>query len=405
MRVMIVARLFSGLADGLNEGRWLPRGVPAISRLLEGLAARDDIETLTVFACKDDYDGWFRSARCIEVKPIGRVAILPWAPRPGLARLGLDGKLREISHLTRCLWFYFRFRPDVTYFTNANFVTAGVFARLRLGRVILRFLGLHPEQKRLAEAHGGLQRWLYRSPFNRVICSLDGSGGGAYLPKLINQATPLNVLLNGVDHRSSDPDTIAGIKRQYGLGERPLVSFVGRLEANKGCREFLEAVCDLLRNGELSFDAAIVGDGSLFGELEQRIADSGMQQRVCLVGSVPHETIGSWLELTSIYVSLNYFGSLSNANLEAVAAGKCVIILEKDATTQTDIETESVLPHECVIRIDRENMVEALAATLKRLISEPKEIAVYSERARLVSEATFATWENRIEREIDLISA
>jgi len=402
---MVVSRLFSGLADGLAEGRWLPRGVPAISRLLEGLAERDDIEILTVFTCKDAYGERFVSTCSREVEPIGQVVILPWAPRPNLARFGLDGKLREISHLMRCLWLYFRFRPDVTYFTNANFVAAGVFARLRLGRVVLRFLGLHPEQKRLAEARGGLQRWLYRSAFSQVICSLDGSGGAAYLPKLIHHATPMKVLLNGVDDRPGDPNIMTEIKRKHGLGDRPIVSFVGRLEANKGCREFLEAVCEVSRNEGISFDTVIVGDGSLYRELEQRIVDARLENRIHLIGSVPHATIGSWLELTSIYVSLNYFGNLSNANLEAVAAGKCVIVLDKDATTHTDLETEDVLPLDCVIRIDRDDIVNVLAATLKRLILEPDEVAAYSKRARLLSEETFSSWENRVDREIDLITA
>ena len=62
-----------------------------------------------------------------------------------------NGKLREASHLLRCLWLWLRFRPHVTYFTNASFPVAAVFARLGLSRVILRLLGLHPHQYQVAD--------------------------------------------------------------------------------------------------------------------------------------------------------------------------------------------------------------------------------------------------------------
>ena len=38
MKVLVVARLFSGLAESLSRGRWEPSGVPAIYKLLEALA-------------------------------------------------------------------------------------------------------------------------------------------------------------------------------------------------------------------------------------------------------------------------------------------------------------------------------------------------------------------------------
>ena len=104
IRVMVVARLFSGLADGLAEEAWRPHGVPAIYRLLEALAAREDVELLTVFANKDENGGRFARGNEFEMPPLGRVVILPWVPRNWLAVLGLDGKLREAGHLLRCLW-------------------------------------------------------------------------------------------------------------------------------------------------------------------------------------------------------------------------------------------------------------------------------------------------------------
>jgi len=405
MRVMVVARLFSGLADSLSGGTWEPKGVPAIYHLLEGLAARPDIELLTVFTCKDAFDGKFKHARQLTIDPIGDVVILPWAPRPLLARFGFDGKLRELSHLIRCLKLHGKFRPDTTYWTNANFLIAGLFAQLGLSRTVLRFLGIHPEQKRLALGDGRLQRWFYQSPFDLAICSLDGSGGRAYLPKLLSAATPLEVILNGVDRLQPCPGMVAGLREKYGFGGRPIVAFVGRLEANKGCREFVLAAKKVLERRPNSIDVVVVGGGTMFDELQGIASTSKSRDRIHMIGQVSHAEVPAWLEIASVYISINHYGSLSNANLEAVSAGKCVVILEKDPATHTDEETEDVLPIDSVVRINRHDIENALADTLIDLVDSPEKIAQYAERARQVAARTFRTWEERIDHEIDLIRA
>ena len=52
LRVLCLSRLFGGLKSGLAAGKWDPAGVPAIYRLLEGLAADRDVELLTVFSAE-----------------------------------------------------------------------------------------------------------------------------------------------------------------------------------------------------------------------------------------------------------------------------------------------------------------------------------------------------------------
>ncbi len=403
IRVMVVARLFSGLADGLVEGVWRPRGVPAIYRLLEGLAAREDVELLTVFANKDENGGRFACGSEFETPPLGRVVILPWTPRRWLAVLRLDGKLREASHLLRCLWLWLRFHPHLVYATNANFPVAALFARLGLSRVVLRLLGLHPDHCRVAESKGGLQRWLYHAPFDHVVCSLDGSGVDYYLPRLIAPQVPRSVLLNGVDPRLPDRQAVARIARSHGKDGSPVVLFIGRLEWNKGCREFVEGVLDVLSRRPGSLRAVLVGDGSLHEELTRCIAAARAEDQVLLAGSVPHEEVAAWLARADVYVSLNHLGNLSNANLEAIAAGKCMIILDADPQTHTDTETARLIPDSVVLRINRGDMVRNLAWTLESLLDTPERIASYAAAASRLGKELLQPWDQRIETETDLI--
>ena len=405
LRVMVVARLFSGLVESLDTGQWQPRGVPAIYKLLEALADDPEVEPLFVFACKDAEAGArVAGRRAVEVDRLGgRVLILPYRRHPWLAALGLDGKLRELNHLLRCLWIYARFRPAVSYFTNANFAAAGIFARLGLGRMILRFMGLHPEQKRLAEARGGLQRWLYQAPFDHVICTQEGSGAEYYLPRLLRPGTPLLIPLNGVDRRSVDPAAVAAIRRRLGRDKRPLVLFIGRLEANKGCDEFVTAMITLLRARPGAARAAVVGTGSQYEALAARVNAEGMAGDILLTGAIPHSEVGAYLHLASIYVSLNQFGNLSNANLEAIVAGKCMILPEADPATHTDEITERLLPRDVIARLARDDLVGGLVKVLRELLDRPQEIARRAAATTALGHRLLDSWDARIATEMAII--
>ncbi len=403
IRVMVVVRLFSGLADGLAKEAWRPHGVPAIYRLLEALGAHEDVELLTVFANKDDNGDRFARGSEFEMLPLGRVVILPWAPRNWLAALGLDDKLREVTHLLRCLLLWLRFRPHLVYATNANFPVAALFARLGLSRVVLRLLGLHPDQYKVAESTWGLQRWLYHAPFDHVVCSLDGSGVDYYLPRLISPQVPCSVLLNGVDPQLPDGEAVARIAQSHGEDGSPVVLFIGRLEWNKGCREFVDGVLELLSHRPGSLCAVLVGDGSLHDELAGRIVAARAEDQVLLAGSVPHGEVAAWLARADVYVSLNHLGNLSNANLEAMAAGTCMIILDTDPMTHTDMETARLIPEDAALRVGRKDMAGNLARALESLLDEPGKIESYAAAAKRLGREMLQPWDLRIETETDLI--
>jgi glycosyltransferase involved in cell wall biosynthesis len=402
-RVLAVLRLYSGLADSLDRGEWRPHGVPAVYKLLEALAARPEIELETVFATKDDFRGRFARARSFVLPPIGGVHILPYRPRRWLMRVGLDGPWRELRHLLACLRLYSRFRPQVAYFANANMVPAGVFARLGLCRTVLRFLGIFAAQKSIVEGRGKrLVRWLYRAPFTRAICTMDGSGAEYYLPRLLRPGVPLDILLNGVDRRTVPPAEIAALRARLAPGDGPVIGFLGRLEPYKGCEEFVEALLRLqaLRPG--GFSGLVVGDGSLRAALERKFAAA--DARIRFAGAIPHDDVPKHLAVTDVYVSLNRYGNVSNANLEAIAAGRCMILLEGDPALHVDDDTERLIPRDAVERVPRAGTVEALAVALARLVDDPGEITRRAAATSALGARILDSWERRVAREIELIT-
>lgn len=391
-----MARLFSGLADSLSQGRWEPSGVPAIYKLLEALSRARDVE-LTLILLSRDADARFARAQTLKIEPFGIEAlILPW-------HQSLPNALNELRQTWRVLRAIASWRPQVAYFTNAGFVAAGLAARLKLAPVVLRFLGIFPIHKELAAGRRKLARWFYRAPFAHAVCSQDGSGGEYFLAQLLDRKVPLSVLLNGVDAAPVDARDIDAVRKRFALDSRPVIIFVGRLVAYKGADEFVAALEQLESLRPNAFQALLVGAGPLRTDLASRISRSGLAGRVHFAGAVAHKDVAAHLAASDIYVSLNRNGGLSNANLEALAYGKCMLMLEKDPASRTDVATGEIVPSDIVQRLPREDSAQALARTLAGLIDKPDEIAARAARTGAFARQGLEGWDARIAREIEII--
>lgn len=398
VRVLLVSRLFTGLIASLESGQWRPTGVPAIYKLVEGLAADPGVEPLFVFTVKDEPTARkFPRRQEVTLAELGaRAVILPYHR---------NGLVRELSHLWWCLWLWFRHRARVSYFTNANFATGAVFARLGLGRTVLRFMGMFPFHKRLVEdSRGAVLRWLFRSPWSQVVCTLEGSGAEHYLPQLVGEGSPVAILLNGVDAAPPPPADIGSLKAKLGLqADLPVVLFLGRLETYKGCDDFVDGMLMLLQRRPGCCQAVVLGDGQRLQALRQKVAEAGKEQQVHVIGAVPHAQVPSWMAATDVYVSLNRHGNLANTNLEAMAAGRCMLVLAADPATHVDLVTEQVLPISAAPRVSRSETPDSLADEVEKLLADPQAVERYAVAVRAVAAAKLKDWPARINHEIEMI--
>lgn len=399
MKVMVVGRLFSGLAETLADDDWRPAGVPAFYRLLEGLADDPDIELLTVLT------GSERRQRYDNPR-IGPVVVLPH--RGGFGGR-IDMALTMLAHLFACLWLYAKHRPDVVYVTNANFHIAALLARLGLGRVVLRFLGIFDQHRRLARGgarswRGRIEAWLFRSPFAQVVCSQDGSDPQAILPRLLRPGVPCDIRLNGVDSSPPSAPRMAEIRATHGLGSRPVVTFLGRMETYKGADDFLAGALDFLDRHPDGADILIVGAGPRLAAIAEQAAASAHRDRLHIVGAVPHSDVGAYLAVSDIYVSLNRYGNLSNANLEAMAMGLCLVLLASDKAVPVDTMTDTLVPAEAALRVARDETPRSLNETLAGLIANPDEISRRKDASGRLAAQLLESWPARIEADMAILT-
>jgi len=401
VKVLVVSRLFSGFAQPLANGHWPPAGAPAIYKLLEGLADDPEIELSVIFTAKDARTDAMldETTQSLTIPRLGVTA--------RVLRFHAASPVREFLHAVAVLIAILRLRPDATYFTNANLVAAALAARFGVTQSILRFMGLFPHEKAVADGGGrAIVRWLYRSPFSLALCTEEGSGAKIYLPRLLKETVPLHVVLNGVDAPETPGEDRAALCSRAGLpDDRPLVLFVGRLESYKGALEFGRAVQAVLSDRPDAFTAVMIGNGSCLEQLQ------GIRQEIegaggCfhLAGDVPHDRVLAWYRASDVYVSLNMHGNLSNANLEAIACGVCLVLPESDPKTSTDLVTDELIPADAAIRLPRNDTAVSLAGVLMTLVDDPERRKRMRKALAKAAPRLSQSWATRIRWELDTIA-
>lgn len=413
-KILYVTRLHKGLINSIKNKKWQPSGVPAVYKLLEALAAKDFDITL-VLICNDREEGeHFQESQQFRLQsPNIHVHVLPYN-----ITYHLPGRrIRRLTHLIRnilyCFTLFQKKRFAICYFTKSNPEIAAFLACFTSACVVLRFLGITDDIRRIIKSplniRDRLYQLLFRAPFSLVICSQDGSGGEFYLREVLRPKIPLWVPINGVGPfekiGSTNHDTDATLKicRDQFIGKK-IILFVGRLEQKKGGREFIEAMIALTKDRG-DFVAFIIGTGSLLNELESQIQRARVNNSVKLIGALPHRDIPNWLDWAHIYVSMNLEGNISNTNLEAMLAGKCLVCPEPDTERHIDEFTSTWLPEGTYFTVDRQRLASSLEEILRHILDHPELIKSTGMKLKQFAKNNTQTWTERIDAETELLQS
>lgn len=409
MKVIFVIRMFSGLIDSIEKKEWKPYGVPAIYKLIEHLdkkAAKLDILLL----CKTEKESkTIKGIKKIQFNNLNANFYVFQYHRFGISSYKLRQFYNDCIQFSKVLYkFFMKDKYDLAYFDRANILLAAICSHLGT-KTVVRFLGAANFTRFVDKVTSILYSPLVflslKVPYSLVICSEDGSASKGLFERYLYKKTPYRILLNGVDREQASEGNTISIRSRYNFNDGvPIFLFVGRMTDDKGVREFVDVMINL-KNESRKFYAILVCGGEDFTELAERICQHGMQHQVVFERFVEHKTILSYYEQADVYISLNKFGNLSNTVLEAMAAGKCIIMLNKDEKTHTDESTKRLVPNDVVIRIDRNNIVNDLTDKMIYLVENPIKINSYSERMKLFAKDFLWSWDERINYELRLLES
>jgi glycosyltransferase involved in cell wall biosynthesis len=108
------------------------------------------------------------------------------------------------------------------------------------------------------------------------------------------------------------------LRQQAGVGDDPVLLFVGRLSPEKNLPVLLEAFAQC---GVPAARLVLVGDGPQRAELEAQAARLGMAQRVHFAGRLPMDEVLRWMQSADVFALLSRLEGFPCALVEAMAVG------------------------------------------------------------------------------------
>ena len=399
MKILYICRLYSGFEGSLSAGVWSPKGAPTIAKMLDQLDQSEEHELHLFLTQKLVEQDLF--PKKIKLDGFGAEITVLHGPSMFPKWFGkFQTKLNDLYQLIVLMGAYITLKPDLVYCDRVNILPAAILARFTKARVIWRVMGVLQIMHKAARSNtvrAKFLKWLWKSPFRGVVCSMDGSDGAPWLEKNLAPYVPYYMLLNGVD-KDLEPDISIQIDKN-----KTNILFVGRLEPMKGTEEFIEAFAELAVKDK-NAQAVIAGDGSLMEKMKTQVSGYDLEERVSFLGSLSPAQLKHLRQSCDYYVSLNTHGNLTNVNLEALSDHLPAIIPASDPERGIDSDTDKLIPADVFYRFGKVGDKDALVKAMKYM-SSAKNREVYRKNAKACANQILPTWNERIEQELSIFSS
>lgn len=165
--------------------------------------------------------------------------------------------------------------------------------------------------------HTGYTKWLI-GQMDHIIATSQKTA--SYLDR------PSDVILHGIDVDSFTPPTDrAALRAKLGLPDATLIGCYGRIRAQKGTGDFVDAMIPvLLANRDvhgLIMGRATEKHVAYEKDLRAKIADAGLTERLHILPEVPVHDMADWYRVLDLFVAPQRWEGFGLTPLEAMACG------------------------------------------------------------------------------------
>lgn len=164
-----------------------------------------------------------------------------------------------------------------------------------------------------------------------VITSPTASGLKSFGKHIDKVTKPIEIISNGIDLREYTPGPAdKTLYKKYGLPtDRPIVTYIGRIDAEKHLWVLIKAVRRLLKDHAVH--ALVVGDGVDREHMEKLARELGIAEHVTFTGRVSDEDKIALERVGVLYAIPSPAELQSIATLEAMACGKPIVAVDAGA--------------------------------------------------------------------------
>ena len=312
MRICLVNALFHPFSGGVEKhmyelSRELVRqgvDVTVVTARIRGTPAYEEIDGVRVHRIP-----------CLEIRAPGLYPP-PLIVAPGFVRhlKKLDDQYHfDIIHLQN------RFFPD--------FDTAALYCRWKKKPFMMTIHNARPVGIALPVTVGGLAYdWLIgRWPFalaDRIIAVSEWVRGD--IAKYRIDPGKIVPVHNGIDVREFRPSEARELRAKYGIGDDPMLLFVGRMITQKGLPYLIDAMPLVLKEHPRT-KLFLVGRGNALKGLKSKVAAMGLEKSVIFSGYLSEEQLKEAYGTCDLFVLPSVWEVLPIAVLEAMSAAKPVV--------------------------------------------------------------------------------
>nr|WP_255475193.1 glycosyltransferase [Halapricum sp. CBA1109] len=115
------------------------------------------------------------------------------------------------------------------------------------------------------------------------------------------------------------------VRSEYGLGERPVVLFVGRFVAAKDLGTWVDVAARVRERSDRDPVFVLVGDGPRRDAVESAVEDAGLGDDVVFTGWVDPETVGEYYACADVFLITSNYEGTSRVVVEAGMNGLPVV--------------------------------------------------------------------------------
>jgi len=174
--------------------------------------------------------------------------------------------------------------------------------------------------------------------------------------------TKPEVLYNGLDRSLFSPSITQNQQK------KPLIISVGNLTEVKDHQCLIKAMKGIDAN------LLIIGKGELYSDLQSLIKENGLQEKIDITTSVPHEKLPEYYRSAQIFALAYYpeFESIPKPVMEAMACGLPVVIPQSTKEFATGLENIAILA---------KRIPSSFEEKINQLLNKPEILKKYSEKS------------------------
>lgn len=154
----------------------------------------------------------------------------------------------------------------------------------------------------------------------------------------------VKVVYSGVDENKFAPeDPIECCSTLKILSDGvPKLLYIGNLKRSKGVIDLVLAASKLVQSGK-NFKLFVIGVGADRAKLKQVITDNNLQSYVQLVGKVPHDRLGKWINACDVLCLPSYGEGMPNVILEGLACRTKIVATRVGGIPEAIVEHQQSL--------------------------------------------------------------